>query len=220
MVSKMRKLVKNAVPACEALEDRLNPSPIWVQSGILYVYGNYKDANQLVLRDGPGSTLVAESTSNGLRTVLDYLNVRKVVFYGGGGNDLLDNQSRYVSVWADGGDGNDTLLGGVGNDTLLGGAGNDTIDGRAGDDWLAGGNGNDNLTGGVGNDSLYGGAGADRLDGGDGNDYLDGGHDGTRDTLVGGRGADTFKGEWVGGLSWVNIEYFVDYKAGEGDRIV
>jgi Ca2+-binding RTX toxin-like protein len=45
---------------------------------------------------------------------------------------------------ADGGDGNDVLIGGAGNDTLLGGDGDDVLVGGPGDDTLEGGAG-DNL---------------------------------------------------------------------------
>lgn len=208
-----------ARPRCEALEDRTVPAPIYVPSGVLYVYGHWSAADQLVLRDGPG-TLITEYTSGGALTRLEYSHVYKVVYYGGGGNDRLDNLSNNVSVWADGGTGDDTLLGGVGTDTLLGGDGNDYLNGRNGNDLIEGGNGNDLLYGSGGNDQLYGQAGADRLDGGAGNDHLDGGVDGVKDTLTGGAGADTFRAEWVGWWNPVNIDYFVDYRPWESDRIV
>src|SRR5262249_11986495 len=88
----------------------------------------------------------------------------------------------------------------------------------SGDDKIWGGSGNDMLTGGTGNDLLVGGFGADRMEGGNGRGVLlsrsdaggmGGAQDGTtqifanevaaftatNDTLVGGRGADTFRFE-------------------------
>ena len=47
-----------------------------------------------------------------------------------------------------------------------------TADGGAGDDILIGGNGNDTLLGGVGDDVLVGGPGLDSLDGGPGNNVV------------------------------------------------
>ena len=46
---------------------------------------------------------------------------------------------------ADGGDGNDILVGGAGNDTLTGGAGDDVLIGGPGQDVLDGGPGNNTL---------------------------------------------------------------------------
>lgn len=114
--------------------------------------------------------------------------------------------------------GNNMLFGGASADTVAGMAGNDRLDGGSGDDKVWGGSGNDQLGGGNGADILVGGFGADRMDGGNGNDILlsrsDAGEmvaaqDGTtllfaeesaaftavNDTLVGGRGADTFRFE-------------------------
>ena len=69
--------------------------------------------------------------------------VQSVLFSGGDGNDFLNAIGTLTPVIADGGEGNDILIGG------------------AGDDILIGGNGVDLLIGGAGNDILIGGAGAD-----------------------------------------------------------
>ena len=53
---------------------------------------------------------------------------------------------------ANGGNGNDLLLGGTGDDYIYGDAGNDTLRGGTGDDYLEGGAGNDVLSGGGGAD--------------------------------------------------------------------
>ena len=62
---------------------------------------------------------------------------------------------------AQGGDGDDYILGGAGNDTVDGDDGDDVLSGDAGDDVLNGGARNDILVGGAGNDTLNGGAGDD-----------------------------------------------------------
>ena len=103
-------------------------------------------------------------------------------FTGSAGDDSVTGADQ--SVFVDGGEGNDTLVGNGNADALLGSAGDDSIIGNAGDDYLAGGDGNDTvlggtgndqMAGGVGNDSMFGDAGDDTLQGGDGNDTLDGG---------------------------------------------
>ncbi len=106
---------------------------------------------------------------------------------GGTGNDtILGNSANNV---LNGNAGNDTISGGAGNDTLNGGAGTDTLNGGDGTDTLNGGDGTDTLNGDAGNDTLNGDAGNDTLNGGDGNDTLLGGT-GTN-TLNGGAGDDT-----------------------------
>jgi Ca2+-binding RTX toxin-like protein len=117
-----------------------------------------------------------------------------------------------------GNSGNNVLNGRGEADQLAGMAGNDRLNGGSGDDKIWGGSGNDKLYGGTGDDLIVGGFGADRMEGGRGNDILlsrsDAGEpvaaqDGTtqifaaetaaftaaNDTLVGGRGADTFRFE-------------------------
>ena len=69
---------------------------------------------------------------------------------GGTGADRIEGLDGKDSLL--GGAGDDSLLGGDGKDTLIGGAGNDTLLGEDGKDSLLGGAGNDVLTGGDGND--------------------------------------------------------------------
>ena len=84
------------------------------------------------------------------------LNPNTLTVNGGAGADTIDvsavtSQHRLV---AQGGDGNDHLLGGLGDDMLDGGAGTDTLYGGAGNDTLNGGAGSADLavfTGPVGN---------------------------------------------------------------------
>jgi len=138
---------------------------------------------------------------------------------GGDGEDVIAGQEAGVGLWADGGLGNDTILGSGGDDVLFGGAhaladaaaqDADAIDGGAGDDRIAGGFGADTLSGGDGDDIInHNGRveeeihwerhdfawhidnDADQLDGGNGNDtlVLD-----RADSASGGEGMDTF---WV-----------------------
>lgn len=85
------------------------------------------------------------------------------VIFGEGGTDFIDGRggNDYIDVGldtdttvniADGGDGNDMLVGGLGMDYFSGGDGNDVLLGNTGDDILAGGNGVDWLFGGAGSD--------------------------------------------------------------------
>jgi Ca2+-binding RTX toxin-like protein len=89
------------------------------------------------------------------------------------GDDLLNLTSRqhaYGSVFADGGDGDDTLWASSGDDQLTGGSGDDLLDGGAGNDTLLGGGGADHLEGSTGGDLLAGSTGDDQLGGGRGGD--------------------------------------------------
>lgn len=72
----------------------------------------------------------------------------KLVINGLGGNDVIDGSGLSIdamSLFADGGDGDDVLIGGAGNDTLRGGAGDDVLIGGPGQDILDGGTGNNVL---------------------------------------------------------------------------
>lgn len=174
-------------------------------------------------------------------------DVHRVVFYGGGGDDVFVNSTGIAStaygdagndtlqggsnadtlLGGDGNDvlyglsGNDVLYGGNQNDMLYGGDGNDYLAGEWGDDLLSGGNNDDSLYGGYGNDQLLGNAGTDVLFGEAGNDYLDGGHDNANDFLHGGTGADTFVQNWnyVWPIGFFAEDTLADKNDSEGDRI-
>ncbi|WP_349306750.1 calcium-binding protein, partial [Chitinivorax sp. B] len=92
------------------------------------------------------------------------------------------NPDQYIED-AEGGMGNDKIIGNKANNHLEGGLGNDTLHGRDGADSLDGGAEDDELWGGNDNDSLIGGAGKD---------YLNGEND--DDTLIGGAGDDELVG--------------------------
>lgn len=86
-------------------------------------------------------------------------NLDRLVINGLAGDDVID-ASALLSGFAfnaNGGAGNDVLLGGAGNDVMTGGDGDDVLLGAAGDDVLDGGDGEDVLIGGAGNDILLNG---------------------------------------------------------------
>jgi Ca2+-binding RTX toxin-like protein len=116
--------------------------------------------------------------------------VKRIAVYAFGGNDTITVGPGVRAVFADGGTGNDTILGGDGDDTLWGNAGADHIEGGAGNDDIAAGAGDDYALGGVGDDTIAGNSGKDALSGAGGNDQLFGGP-GSADFIRGGSGRDT-----------------------------
>jgi Ca2+-binding RTX toxin-like protein len=115
--------------------------------------------------------------------------VKRISVYGLEGDDSINIGPGVRGIFADAGDGQDTLLGGDGDDTLIGNTGNDHIDGSAGNDDISAGVGRDYILGGSGDDTLAGNGGADILSGAAGNDQLFGGPG--ADTITGGKGHDT-----------------------------
>jgi len=88
-----------------------------------------------------------------------------VVFAFSDGDDTLDVPWDFpIVVSADGGAGNDMLVGGARDDELSGGPGDDLLYGRHGEDALVGGSGDDFLAGNEGADAFDGGEGDDDLD--------------------------------------------------------
>jgi Ca2+-binding RTX toxin-like protein len=155
------------------------------------------------INTGGGNDNVHISKASGLAGALGYYDVNingkhqlmtksqleHTTFNLGAGNDKLVVDSNVTAdIHANGGAGNDLMVGGGGDDHLNGGSGNDAIYGRGGNDDLNGGSGNDWMSGGNGNDVLRGGSGNDWQFGGNGNDVLVGGSG--RDVQVGGPGFD------------------------------
>jgi Ca2+-binding RTX toxin-like protein len=134
-----------------------------------------------------------EVSINGKTQLMTQQQLEHTKFKLGDGNDtLLVDDDVTANIEADGGKGNDILIGGSGNDTLRGGKGDDIILGRGGDDTLRGGKGNDIVLGGCGNDEIKGKRGSDWLFGGSGHDAIRGGRG--QDDLRGGCGGDWLKG--------------------------
>jgi hypothetical protein len=84
----------------------------------------------------------------------DPAQVQSVSFWGMDGHDSFTNGTA-LPCWANGGVGNDVLIGGSSHDVLRGASGNDRLEGRGGQDSLYGDAGGDTLVGGAGSDYLY-----------------------------------------------------------------
>ena len=143
-------------------------------------------------RDAARNVLVL--SVNGSTTEYPASNATGAILSGGDRNDSITiDDSFFLPVTLNGGDGNDTLVGGPGNDYIDGNTGNDSIDGKAGNDTLIGGFGADFIQGNTGNDRLEAWHGTDTLDGGAG-----------FDTIVGGSGWDIARnGEVVTGVEQI-----------------
>ena len=102
---------------------------------------------------------------------------------------------------ANGGAGNDFLLGNAVANKLIGNSGDDYLHGKDGNDTLYGGNGNDVVLGGNGNDTIYGGSGNDQIWGDANNDTIIG--DSGSDQIDGGTGIDTVS--YSGSTAAVNV---------------
>jgi Ca2+-binding RTX toxin-like protein len=150
---------RQARPSLEAFEPRDLPSagPVLIPA-----------AHQLVIVGTQGADNVRVGQSGG-RLIVNFdgrvynyssAGISRVLFSGGIGDDTFVNRTSLRTI-ANGGNGDDTLIGGRGNDWLAGGAGNDDLRGEAGDDRLDGNAGDDHLAGGLGHDSLNGGSGND-----------------------------------------------------------
>jgi Ca2+-binding RTX toxin-like protein len=189
------------LPRYESLERRRLLSAEVAAGGVLVVTGTEADDTIVVSADAT-TILVNE---NGVETAFDRAVVSALHMMGLGGNDMLqvlnDDGTFTLSVFSEGGAGDDFIDGAGGNDQLEGGDGNDFIFGYEGDDTIVGGAGQDFLVGVGGNDLIAGGADADVVFGGEGNDSLFGDDgddqlngDAGNDDLDGGLGADTMDG--------------------------
>ncbi len=76
-------------------------------------------------------------------------------------DDFLSLLETGLAGQANGGDGNDTLIGSEYSDRLNGGDGNDEVFGMGGDDRVNAGDGDDTITGGEGDDEIFGNGGID-----------------------------------------------------------
>lgn len=126
--------------------------------------------SDLTITGSPGNDRVeVELTHGGQQIVVeaggqrigqfDAAAVGTIHFNGFAGNDVFVVNPRITAtVIADGGAGNDVLIGGGGNNILLGNAGNDALFGGPARDILIGGDGHDFLFGNRGDDILIGGS--------------------------------------------------------------
>jgi Ca2+-binding RTX toxin-like protein len=168
---------------------------------------------------GPGGwvTLQIEQYTNGTRisartqtfSVGRATMADRITINGKAGNDTVSN-STSLEMTANGGVGNDWLVGGPAADYLYGGDGTNTIEGRGGNDYIVGGGQTDHIYGGDGNDVVFGNAGADYLYGGAGDDRLDGGvgddvayGNAGHDVIDGGGGHDRLLGDDGGNSPYV-----------------
>jgi Ca2+-binding RTX toxin-like protein len=99
------------------------------QSGTLAIFDRVNLGLFTLTVDTSEQFEVSGKGGNDKFTVKDLSNtaVKQVTFEGGAGRDLLDASLTDVKIIADGGAGNDTLIGGNNNNTFTGGAGRDTF---------------------------------------------------------------------------------------------
>ncbi len=113
------------------------------QADSIIVNGTSGDDVVTVAGDAAGTDVVGLAANvhiTGAETANDRLTIKALA-----GDDVVDASglaNTAIQLTADGGDGNDVLLGGAGNDTLLGGAGDDVLIGGPGQNVLDGGPGN------------------------------------------------------------------------------
>jgi Ca2+-binding RTX toxin-like protein len=108
------------------------------------VQGTSGDDVSVVFGDASGASAVGLATQvnvTGAEAANDRLTINTLA-----GDDVVDASSMTaaaIQLTADGGDGNDVLLGGAGNDVLYGGPGDDVLIGGGGIDVIDGGDGDD-----------------------------------------------------------------------------
>jgi Ca2+-binding RTX toxin-like protein len=113
-------------------------------------------ADTIVINATNAADKISVSTSGGVITVSGLAETvtitgaeaanDRLIINGLGGDDTIDaSKLSGILLTANGGDGNDVLVGSPGNDTLLGGAGDDVLIGGPGADILDGGTGNNIL---------------------------------------------------------------------------
>ncbi len=140
--------------AFEPLESRemLNVAPLETElqpilfDGILRIEGT-DHADWVEIEESTENLVVHALDETGTNEIAQWSflknEVKRIDFYGNAGNDTFKNRFGdtvcSIPCLADGGSGNDTLIGGCGNDYLYGGDGNDILDGGGGDDMIIGG---------------------------------------------------------------------------------
>jgi Ca2+-binding RTX toxin-like protein len=158
------------------------------------VYGTSGDDNVHISK-APGllgALGLFEVNVNGNVSFMTKNQLEHTDFKLGAGNDtLVVDKNVNATIHAEGGSGNDVMIGGSGTNIFSGGSG---------DDVLVGGKGNNYFDGGRGDDLLIGGGGVNVMDGGRGDDTIV--NTGGINIDNGGRGDDTFVN--LGGLNFDN----------------
>jgi Ca2+-binding RTX toxin-like protein len=106
----------------------------------------------IVINATAGNDVITITNNNGVITVSglpetvtisNFEGTDRLVINGLGGDDVINASGLSgMQLTANGGDGNDVLIGSFGNDTLTGGPGDDVLNGNGGQDVLDGGPGN------------------------------------------------------------------------------
>jgi Ca2+-binding RTX toxin-like protein len=182
--------------------------------------------------DGHPEILVADELDGGPdQDILDGGPAGKIpdAVDGGSGIDMVSYASRTdgILIWLDdpAQQGEDQI---TNVENAQGGSGNDTVVGNAGQNWIYSGGGNDKAWGEGGPDVLHGGDDNDQLWGGENHDVVAG--DQGADTLVGGPGDDFLSGhEGLDTVSYADYnvpvsvsldDAYNDGAAGEGDKVL
>jgi ELWxxDGT repeat protein len=168
--------------------------------GVLRIFGTRQNDNIRLYNMNNDPTRFVVNL-NGVKYVLAYADVRKVIIYGYDGNDNIafNDVNGLLALRSSiyGGAGNDTIYGSNTRDTLFGDEGNDMIVGSTHDDIVMGGDGNDSINSGAGDDTIAGQNGSDVLNGGTGADVISGGDDNSKDSIDGGAGENVIFGQSV-----------------------
>lgn len=136
-------------PRLELLDDRvlLSSAPsVAIQDRVLFVVGTEgNDEIDVTIRPFRlGAQTIPLVRVAGIPRWFPATRFDLVAVNASAGDDLVTIHDRglpLMSVWIDGGEGNDTLLGSSANDTIMGGPGDDIIEGRGFGDVIVGGPG-------------------------------------------------------------------------------
>jgi Ca2+-binding RTX toxin-like protein len=164
---------------------------------IVAVAGAYRVHDANGINPGPGCANFDADTVTCADTGFDRIEAD----LGAAADALVVAAAVTLPVIADGGNGEDSLIGGNGDDELGGGLDDDSVSGGGGEDELQGGDDDDIVSGDGGDDLVYGFVAGfdptiainedDELSGGAGNDTIDPDGGGGEDVVAGEAGNDT-----------------------------
>ena len=140
---------------------------IWDGGGTdTYDFSNYTTNQSIDLTPGSWSLMSSTQQANLGGSNFARGNVYNALQYNGDARSLIEN--------ANGGSGNDTIIGNAADNVLNGNGGTDSLNGGIGNDTLNGGTGVDTMVGGTGNDTYYVDNASDQITevAGEGTDYL------------------------------------------------